>query len=281
MGAAADRPTIAAIIPADRCLDISEKQELHGLACEIRELTKLTAQAILTIGERLARAKKLLGYGRFLKWTEEEFGWSDRTARRFMQVHEAVGPKIEKLKLANLANLEIDASALYLLACGHTPGPVVEEVLARARNGERISHSYVRGLVTNEFENRWECRESTLWDKNHPSPPDLSGDICRVDQVVEIEKRRKKGPVSPREQEKEEREISWVRIPDALEMLANTDLDAHGEHFVEYFYKDAFAEDLARYLPSAIRALQYLEEGFVRAGLIKKGKPALAFRGRK
>jgi hypothetical protein len=47
--------------------------------------------------------------GQFLRWIEREFAWSEWTARRFMLVHEHV-------KSSKLHDLEIDVSALYLIA---------------------------------------------------------------------------------------------------------------------------------------------------------------------
>jgi hypothetical protein len=44
--------------------------------------------------------------GQWLPWLEDEFGWAERTARRYMEVAEA-------FKSATLADLTIDATALY------------------------------------------------------------------------------------------------------------------------------------------------------------------------
>ena len=37
------------------------------------------------IGQQLLQKKKSLKYGQFLKWIMDEFGWSARTAQRFMR----------------------------------------------------------------------------------------------------------------------------------------------------------------------------------------------------
>lgn len=61
----------------------------------------------------LIAAKAECLHGEWLPWLEREFGWTDRHARRFMQVADAFG---KSDNLSNLNELTIDASALYLLA---------------------------------------------------------------------------------------------------------------------------------------------------------------------
>jgi len=38
---------------------------------------------IIEIGRELIEAKKGVPHGRWLPWLEDEFGWSDRTARNY------------------------------------------------------------------------------------------------------------------------------------------------------------------------------------------------------
>ena len=61
--------------------------------------------------------KARLKHGQFLDWIEREFAWSQQHASRFMHVH-------EQFKLRNLSNLEIDVSALFLIAAPSTPEQV-------------------------------------------------------------------------------------------------------------------------------------------------------------
>jgi hypothetical protein len=49
----------------------------------------------------------------------------------------------ERFKSAKIADLAIRFSALYLLAAPSTPAEVVEEVVARGRTGEAITHASV------------------------------------------------------------------------------------------------------------------------------------------
>ena len=43
---------------------------------------------VIEIGRHLTEAKKLCGHGNWQPWLEREFGWTDRTALRFMHVYE-------------------------------------------------------------------------------------------------------------------------------------------------------------------------------------------------
>jgi hypothetical protein len=62
-----------------------------------------------------------------LPWIDREFGWSERTARNFMSVHEMLSSKS-----ATVADLAIDAKALYALAAPSTPEDVQADVIERA-----------------------------------------------------------------------------------------------------------------------------------------------------
>jgi hypothetical protein len=82
-------------------------------ADRIRKLARVTAEGIVEIGRYLTEVKEQLEHGQFLDWIKAEFGWHDRSARRFMNVHSC-------FKL-------VDVSALYLIAAPKTPEPVRQE----------------------------------------------------------------------------------------------------------------------------------------------------------
>ncbi len=58
--------------------------ELAQHAEAIRALGRRALSDVVEIGERLAKAKQLIGHGHWLAWLKAEFGWTDETARRFM-----------------------------------------------------------------------------------------------------------------------------------------------------------------------------------------------------
>lgn len=112
---------------------------------EIKNLVRRNAQDIVDIGQKLAEVKEQLGHGSFMNWLKSEFNWSISAATRFMQVS-------EQFKFVNLVNLEIAASALYLLAAPSTPALAREEALERAAQGEAISHAKANAVVTRHKE---------------------------------------------------------------------------------------------------------------------------------
>src|SRR5215467_13503335 len=87
-----------------------DRATLDQHVAEIRRLGKRVRGDILEIGRRLVECKKLVGRGNWLSWLEKQFGWDERTAQRFMSVHEFAG------KSDKLSDLSIGVSALYVLA---------------------------------------------------------------------------------------------------------------------------------------------------------------------
>jgi len=94
---------------------------------------------VVEIGRRLTECKEIAGHGNWLPWLDREFGWSVSTAERFISVHENVGAKI-----ANLTNLSIGVSSLYLLAAPSTPEEARADVIERAEAGESAIRSQTR-----------------------------------------------------------------------------------------------------------------------------------------
>ena len=65
-------------------MEIATMTKLMELADKIRALSKQTRESVILIGNHLIEAKEILGHGNFLPWIKEEFGWSDKSAQRFM-----------------------------------------------------------------------------------------------------------------------------------------------------------------------------------------------------
>jgi hypothetical protein len=78
-------------------------------AQRIRDLVGVARGCIIEIGRELIKAKAEVGHGKWLPWLDAEFGWSQPTASRFMQVAEA----FKSFSVNSLAGLTIDATALY------------------------------------------------------------------------------------------------------------------------------------------------------------------------
>lgn len=117
-------------------LDDNMRAFVTERASRIRQLGKRTAECVLAIGKALIEVKERLPHGTWLPWLKAEFGWSDQTARNFINV-------AERFKSKNFLNLDIDVSALYLIAAPKTPEPVREEAIRRAEDGQRVTHKMV------------------------------------------------------------------------------------------------------------------------------------------
>lgn len=122
-------------------LEQSDRDFIQGRTNEIKALVKRTAQDIIDIGAMLIEVKERLPHGMFGGWLDSEFGWTQMTAINFMRV---------SAKFKNFLNLdEIAPSALYLLAAPSTPDEAREEAIARAAQGETITHKAAKEIVGN------------------------------------------------------------------------------------------------------------------------------------
>lgn len=119
---------------------------------ELKGLLRAAAQNIFDIGGKLAEVRDQLQHNRaggFEAWLAAEFGMSRRTAYNFIGVY-------ERFNRANFAQLDIAASALYLLAAPSTPDTAREEALRRAEAGERITHQKAKKIVQAELNAKFE-----------------------------------------------------------------------------------------------------------------------------
>lgn len=109
----------------------------------IRALGKRMCGDIVEIGRRLIAVKERVGHGNWLNWLADEFGWSDRTARKFMDAADRFG----SLKLEPGSDLQIDASALYLLSREKVPEEVRAEAVEKAEAGEHLTKEAAERLI--------------------------------------------------------------------------------------------------------------------------------------
>jgi DNA modification methylase len=125
-------------------LELEQRLVVQQRTGEIKERLRRSAQDIWEIGQKLAEVRSQLGHGPFDMWLKAEFNWSRRTAYNFISVYETFGTR------ANLAQLDIATSALYLLAAPSTPKKVREEYLQRAEEGEKITHKDLQDTIQKE-----------------------------------------------------------------------------------------------------------------------------------
>src|SRR5215207_6198431 len=104
--------------------------EVQASVQRIRELNQDLTIRIFQIGQELERVKALLGHGAFGPWLNAEFGWSERTAQRFLQAVEVFGSKADTVSV-------LEPTAIYELSAKSTPSSVRDAVVARLEAGER------------------------------------------------------------------------------------------------------------------------------------------------
>lgn len=122
-------------------LDTETRIVIQQRTSEIKSAMRRTATDIIDIGQKLTDVKEQLGHGHFRNWLKAEFNWSISAATKFMQVS-------EQFKCVNFTHLNITASALYLLAAPSIPKKARGEALERATQGEAITHTEAKAIVT-------------------------------------------------------------------------------------------------------------------------------------
>ncbi|MEA5617552.1 DUF3102 domain-containing protein [Cronbergia sp. UHCC 0137] len=162
---------------------------------EIREQLRRTAQDIWEIGQSLAEVRTQLKHGQFDSWLKAEFGWSRRTAYNFINVYETFGNR------ANLAQIDIATSALYLLAAPSTPQNLREQYLEEAKTGKRITHKELVQTIKHQQEKVAEKPEL---------PPTTTSEIIAI-----IPKTTDVNTVTPAQQVQETAPVPskrWLRL---------------------------------------------------------------------
>jgi Protein of unknown function (DUF3102) len=123
-------------------LDRAVAEQLRTAAKSIREKVKRTIEHIIEVGFDLLKVKDALPHGQFGPWLASEFGWTDRLARRFMDVAEVFGPKSDII-----SDLAIAPTAAYLLAAPSTPYEARQVAVERAKSGETITAAVAKEIL--------------------------------------------------------------------------------------------------------------------------------------
>lgn len=160
-------------------LDAEQRIVVEQRTGEIRERLRRSAQDIWEIGQKLADVRSRLKHGQFDAWLKAEFGWSRRTAYNFINVYEAFGER------ANLAQIDIASSALYLLAAPSTPQNVRDEFMQRAREGETLTHKNLRQVIEKKKSRFIRAIEKPEPPKPFTSKPEIVSIIPKA--AVEVE----------------------------------------------------------------------------------------------
>lgn len=161
-------------------LSVEQRNLVMQRTGEIQERLQRSAQDIWEIGQRLADVRDELKHGQFEAWLKAEFNWSRRTAYNFINVYETFGER------ANLAQLDIASSALYLLAAPSTPENIREEYLLKAYDGEKITHKELRSDIKQKKQ-KSNSPEVKQEDYTITSIPEILKLIPPTPTVVDVE----------------------------------------------------------------------------------------------
>jgi Protein of unknown function (DUF3102) len=126
-------------LPVQLSFDVS----LPERAQRIRDLVGVARTCIIEIGRELIAAKREVGHGGWLPWLDQEFGWHQTTASRYMQVAEA----FKLSSVHNFDGLTIDATALYALSAPDVPQAVRDEAVAVAETGEHVTRVDAEAMI--------------------------------------------------------------------------------------------------------------------------------------
>jgi DUF3102 family protein len=111
-------------------LERSILASLRQHADRIRTAYSDATKRVFEMGLELTLAKRLLSHGQFGPWLKAEFGWSERTAQRYMQAVEMFVPKADMVSV-------LEPTAIYALSSKSTPAAVREQVVSRLEAGEK------------------------------------------------------------------------------------------------------------------------------------------------
>jgi hypothetical protein len=135
-------------------MHLGAARELHPLAEHaevIRTLGKRAVADIIEIGRRLIEAKAIAGHGGWTPWLEREFGWTDQSARNYMNVADLAKSK-------TVLDFDMPIRALYRLAAPSTPAEVIDAVADGSARGETFTHQQVETMITAAADKRAEAK---------------------------------------------------------------------------------------------------------------------------
>lgn len=104
-----------------------------------------TAELAIKIGTELIATKEDLPYGLWGHWLRSEFGWSERTAQRFMAI-------ARRFTSANLADLSM--AVLESLSGDSVPEEARAEVAERSKRGEKVTAAQAKAIVASHQPNK-------------------------------------------------------------------------------------------------------------------------------
>ena len=114
--------------------------ELQAVTARIKDRLTRQVKDIIETGRDLLEVKSKLEHGQFERWLAQEFGMTDRTARRFMQAATWAEGKTDMVS-------DLTPTAVYLLSARSTPDVVHEQVVERLGKGLPAEPQMIRHLI--------------------------------------------------------------------------------------------------------------------------------------
>ncbi|WP_138505850.1 DUF3102 domain-containing protein [Nostoc sp. PA-18-2419] len=238
-------------------LDSEQRIVIQQRTGEIKERLRRSAQDIWEIGHKLAEVRSQLKHGQFETWLKAEFGWSRRTAYNFINVYETLAER------ANLAQIDIATSALYLLAAPSTPQNVREELLQRAHQGETITYKSTRQVIESEK------------SKSAPASCELAQPLISKPEIVSLISKQALKTETP------DLELTVVKSASVSPVVVNHDQIGSGwfllenQHFV--FCGDTASPKFIERVPFATLAIAITSDDWDHDWLIERAKSVIIF----
>ena len=122
---------------------VLQAPSLEERAQHIRDLVGTARHCIIEIGRELIAAKQVVGHGNWRDWVSTQFGWSERSAVRYM----AVAHAFESANLADLSNLHIAAGAFSLLSHSEVSQNLRDRAMREARETGSLSTARAQEII--------------------------------------------------------------------------------------------------------------------------------------
>jgi hypothetical protein len=108
--------------------------EVRDATARIKDRLRRQVEDIIETGRDLLEVKSKLEHGQFERWLAEEFGMTDRSARRFMQAATWAEGKSDTVSV-------LTPTTIYMLSAKSTPDVVQEQVVERIEKGFPDPHA--------------------------------------------------------------------------------------------------------------------------------------------
>ena len=169
------------------------------LRCLTDQIRNRTSAFHLQTGRDLIEVREALGHGRFGAWLAAEFGWTDRTARHFMNAARFVEGKSEIIS-------DLPITAINHLAVPSLPVEIRDGIIGRLESGEVLSVKEIKAAIDQKkqqlaAEQRDRDRQARL--------ARMTPDEIRKFQKKEKARRRSR---EQREAEKRHQQEEWQRL---------------------------------------------------------------------